>query len=443
MSLEKRLPLSTRALDEIIAFRTDGPVSLAQLLAESSALARRLPGNAYTVNLQTDRYRYLLGFCATLLNGGCTLMPPDQLPATLARLSRDYPDCHILGENAPEFDGLMSNARADEIPLIPADQQAVIAFTSGSTGKPRPNIKYWRTLVTGTANNANLLAVGAAEDSSQPRVNFVATVPCQHMWGLETVILLPLLARVAAGHRSPFYPQDIADALASLPAPRALVSSPIHLEAVAKAEVELPPLHCVYSATAPLFTEQAGLLETAFNAPLIDVFGFSEAGIIASRRASSEDLWRIGPKLTISSAAQGYEINGSHLAGAVPMPDRIEQAGPNHFRWLGRNQDIVKIAGKRGSLADLNRRLLGIDGVIDGVIFAPSENCRRLAALVVTDGLSTAAISESLRREIESVFMPRPIFHVPRLPRQETGKLSRSATLEQFENCRAKQTGAV
>ena len=443
MSLEKRLPLSTRALDEIVAFRADGPVALAQLLAESADLARRLPRQAYTVNLQTDRYRYLLGFCATLLSGGCTLMPADRLQVTLSQLATEYPGCHVLGENAPEFDGLQSNTRADAIPAIPADQQAVIAFTSGSTGKPRPNIKYWETLLTGTANNVDLLAVGAPEDSSQPRVNFVATVPCQHMWGLETVILLPLLSRVAACHRSPFYPQDIADALASLPGPRALVSSPIHLEALARAEVELPPLHCVYSATAPLLPEQAGLLEEAFNAPLIDVFGFSEAGIIASRRASSDDLWRIGPKLTISAAAQGYEINGSHLAGAVPMPDRIEQAGPDHFRWLGRNQDMIKIAGKRGSLADLNRKLLSIDGVIDGVIFAPSDNCRRLAALVVTDGLSTSAVIEPLRREIDAVFMPRPVFRVPRLPRQETGKLSRSATLELFENCRAKQSGAA
>jgi acyl-coenzyme A synthetase/AMP-(fatty) acid ligase len=104
---------------------------------------------------------------------------------------------------------------------------------------------------------------------------------------------------------------------------------------------------------------------------------------------------------------------------------------------------MIKIAGKRGSLADLNRKLLGIDGVIDGVIFAPSDNCRRLAALVVTDGLSTSAVIEPLRREIDAVFMPRPVFRVPRLPRQETGKLSRSATLELFEHCRAKQSGAA
>ena len=166
MSLEKRLPLSTRAPDEIVAFRADGPVSLAQLLAESADLARRLPRQAYTVNLQTDRYRYLLGFCATLLSGGCTLMPADRLQVTLSQLATEYPGCHVLGENAPEFDGLQSNSRADAIPAIPADQQAVIAFTSGSTGKPRPNIKYWETLLTGTANNVDLLAVG--EQASEP-----------------------------------------------------------------------------------------------------------------------------------------------------------------------------------------------------------------------------------------------------------------------------------
>lgn len=370
-------------------------------------------------------------------------MPANRVQQTLGQLSVDYPDCFVLDAENSAFKDLVADADSIEIPLIPARQKAVVAFTSGSTGAPCPNIKYWSTLVTGTINNAAVLGVELAEEASQYHVNLVATVPCQHMWGLETTILFPLLTRVASSYRSPFYPQDIADALASVPEPRALVSSPIHLEAVAGASVKLPPLHCVYSATAPLGDEQAQRLETVFNAPLIDVFGCSESGIIASRRTSNEELWRVGPELTLSASDEGHEISGAHLPHVVPLPDQIEQVGPDRFRWLGRNQDMIKIAGKRGSLADLNRRLLAIDGVIDGVIFMPSDNARRLAALLVTDGLDTASVMQSMRGEVDSVFIPRPVFRVPQLPRQETGKLSRSAMLELFASCRAKQSGAA
>ena len=89
MSLEKRLPLSTRTLDEVIAFRREGPVRLSRLLAESTALADRLPKKAYTVNLQSDRYRFMQACCATLINGGCILMPPNRLPGTRDQLSRE------------------------------------------------------------------------------------------------------------------------------------------------------------------------------------------------------------------------------------------------------------------------------------------------------------------------------------------------------------------
>ena len=97
---------------------------------------------------------------------------------------------------------------------------------------------------------------------------------------------------------------------------------------------------------------------------------------------------------------------------------------------------MINVAGKRGSLADLNHRLREVPGVVDGVIFSPDNNQSRLAALVVAPGIDTSDILRQLKPQIEPVFLPRPILQVPELPRQETGKLAIKAVRELYESTR-------
>jgi len=356
-------------------------------------------------------------------------MPPNQLSATMDRLAADFPDSYRMENDEPLFgeSACLVDQGCETVPDIPAEQLCAIAFTSGSTGQPKPNLKCWRTLVTGTLGNAQLLQLGCDN-----RMNLVATVPSQHMWGMETAILIPLFAKVAASHRTPFYPQDIADALTDISSPRALVSSPVHLDALIRSGVTLPKLDRILCATAPLSTAQAVKLENAFGTRVQEVFGCTESGIIATRDTARESLWRVAGTLHLESGKNGFAVLGEHLPGPVLLPDVIELHGLDHFRWIGRHQDMVKIAGKRESLGDLNLRLLAIDGIDDGVIFSPGDNSQRLAALVVADGLKPAQIRQALGQYVDPVFLPRPIYLVDRLPRQETGKLARAAILDIF-----------
>jgi acyl-coenzyme A synthetase/AMP-(fatty) acid ligase len=100
---------------------------------------------------------------------------------------------------------------------------------------------------------------------------------------------------------------------------------------------------------------------------------------------------------------------------------------------LGRNADMVEVAGKRASLADLTRRLVDVPGVSDGVVFQPEATdgtgVRRLAALVVADGLTEADVLERLAIAMDPVFLPRPVVLVSRLPRNDVGKLPRDRLL--------------
>jgi acyl-coenzyme A synthetase/AMP-(fatty) acid ligase len=432
MKTRTYFPLMDRPSESTIAFDTTGAVNATRFLEEVMLLAGQLPAQRYIINLFSDRYRYLLGFCAATVASQCTLMPPNRLPLTLKQLMEEYEDCYLLGEGQPLATPLVVAAdRAGAAPEIAADQLCAIAFTSGSTGRPKANLKYWRTLHDGSRSNARLLL-----DSSGGCLNLLATVPPQHMWGMEMSILLPLFAPVAISYRTPFFPQDIADALATLPEPRALVSSPVHLDTLLKSGVALPSLSRIYTATAPLSSALANELEERFATVVTDVFGCSETGVLAARRPVHDTYWTASAVFDLANRKDGTLVRAEHLPGEVLMPDIIETAGGCRFRWIGRHQDMVNIAGKRGSLADLNQRLKAMPGVTDGVIFMP-ERSRRLAALVVAPGLAAADVIGYLKTHLEPVFLPRPVYLVPELPRQETGKLALSSVLELFTNVQA------
>ena len=438
MNKRRLFPLTSRKPSEIIAFRSGGEIRVDHFLAEAEALSRQLPEHRYVINLFPDRYQYLLGFCAAVIADQCTLMPPNRLAATLEQLTEAYPDSYTLGDISSGNSNIASSnlsrespAKSIEAPVIPADQLCAIAFTSGSTGEPTPNLKYWGTLRTGSIGSAEMMM-----DKTGDRINLVSTVPAQHMWGFETSILLPLFADAAISHLAPFYPQDIADALDSVPRPRALVSSPVHLRALLKSGVSLVEIERIFTATAPLTVELAQALQARFNTSVLEIFGCSESGILAVRKTASETLWLLSDLFELEPGEEDTLIRSHHLPDDVILPDVVELTGAGQFRWLGRHQDMINVAGKRGSLADLNHRLLAIPGVIDGVIFLPESNPERLAALVVAPGLSPADILRALKLQIEAVFLPRPVYMIPALPRQETGKLARAAVQELYEKTR-------
>ncbi|MCH8248611.1 MAG: acyl-CoA synthetase [Proteobacteria bacterium] len=395
-------------------------------MSEVWALAARLPQRPYVINLHADRYRYLRAFCAALVAGQCTLMPPNRQPHSLQQLRDAYAGAYTVGENGKESVDYWVD---DEfvVPQIPDDQRAAIAFTSGSTGTPTPNLKYWRTLRIGTLSNAAMVL-----DRTDEQYNMVATVPPQHMWGLETSILLPLFANVAVSYLTPFYPQDIVNALNSLPQPRILVSSPIHLETLLKSGVKPDGMSKILTATAPLSKQLAIDLEAFFETRVQDIFGCSESGILATRRTSVDEEWTYSNIFDLSMTDNGVKIAAAHLSSDVILPDVVELTASNRFRWIGRQQDMVNIAGKRGSLAELNFRLRDIPGVEDGVIFVPVNREDRLAALVVAPDLNVSDILGALRSKVEPVFLPRPVVKVSQLPRQETGKLAMQAVQELF-----------
>ena len=419
-------PLTTRRLDDVIACVGGAEIRVDEFLGQVTSLAGSLPQQRYVINLASNRYTFLLGFCAAIVAGQCTLLPPNRQRETVRGIASDYPDSYVF-----EDADIAATEPATSVPEISASQLVAIVFTSGSTGESMGHPKYWETIRGGALANQVSYGLGDA------RVNMLATVPPQHNWGLETSIQLPLFADIAISSETPLFPQDIADALAELPRPRAVVSSPIHLESLLKSGIEGIDIDIILSATAPMSQRLAGDLETRFSARVNEVFGCSEAGSLAARATATETLWHIAEPFRFEILEDRVRISAPHLPEPVVLNDIIELVGESDFRWLGRDQDMINIAGKRGSLAHLNHRLARIPGVIDGVIFMPSEDSKRLAALVVAPGMEPSAILDALKESIDPAFLPRPLYMVPMLPRQETGKLARKMVLDLFETARS------
>ncbi len=443
-----RVPLLGHAsLDDIFAYLPDGPTTVRRFLATASALAKRLPAGRHFLNLCQDRYRFSVGLAAGLLDARTSLQPASQSVETLRQIQRQHPDVFCLCDGAfdsldlprvdfPDLSALGLEAVAG-IPDIPGELVAVTVYTSGSTGLPVAHDKSWGALVRNARAEASRLGLldGA-------RHTIVGTVPAQHMYGFESTVLLAMHGNSPFWSGKPFYPQDIVCALQAVPRPRLLVTTPFHLGTLLAADVELPTLDRLLSATAPLSRELAAAAEARLAAPLEEIYGCTESGQLASRRLLVDAAWLPLDGVCLERDGDRIIASGGHIEGRVPLADALELLPDGRFMLLGRNTDLISIAGKRSSLAYLDHQIRAIPGVVDGAFFQPDEASPhaivRLCAFAVAPELSERQLLAQLRQRVDAVFLPRPLFRVESLPRNNTGKLPRAELQALYESLRQK-----
>jgi acyl-coenzyme A synthetase/AMP-(fatty) acid ligase len=267
----------------------------------------------------------------------------------------------------------------------------------------------------------------------------VATVPHWHMYGLEASLMLPLQYGMALCAERPLFAEDVRASLERVPEPRLLITTPLHLRACVSGSAMPSGIETVISATAPLALELAQQAETALKTQLFEIYGFTEVGSLAMRRSAVSEVWRVLEGAELFEEGGRCMVRASYLAHTVPVPDRVLLHNPFELSLLGRDEDLVNIAGRRTSLGELNHKLNQIEGVTDGVFFLPEEQATstsRLIAFVVAPDRSVEQVLASLRAMVDPLFIPRPLYRVDRLPRNETGKLTQEALSQLAERCR-------
>ena len=459
--------LNYPSLDSPVIFHQGRFRTLKDILCAVNYLDEKLPPHQHLLNLYENRYYFLLGFLLGLKRQSKSLFPSTITSHVLDYLTQQYSDILLLGDNRPVPKKLQychigdylessefTNYRLPDsnwqtiFPSIENTREVVVIFTSGSTGQPKPYQKQWRDLV----QVANLLAREFIFKNGNPCCSaLLATVPAQHMYGLESSIMMALQNGLLLHADKPFFPQDISQCLDDFnTASKAikqtictnLITTPLHLKACLKTGVLLPGVQQFISATAPLDKELALSCEQRFGAQVWEIFGCTEVGSMATRRTIDTEQWTVLEDINLQSADKAGEadIHTSRSITQFPFNDIIELLDSQHFILKGRKEDVINIAGKRTSLSYLNHHLQSWPGLNDACFYQDdSQPESRLIAFVVlehsnkSDSEAIAALKNYLKERLEAIFLPKKVFTVDALPRNATGKLPMTELRQLFK----------
>lgn len=384
INMDGYLPLMAESSEKTtIAFYEGRSIDRKTFLCHVALTRRELYKNKYCINLCENRYHFLVVFAACMANGQISLLPSSRAPREIERLQGLYRDNYVIDDSViTEICKQDKNKKSDaeEKIYIKSDQVIAVVFTSGSTGTPKANPKTWGQLYQSAIQVKDRFKINQNQQHA-----VIATVPPQHMFGFETTIVYPLVSGVAIHCERPFYPLDVIKALAEMPSPRILITTPLHLKACASETNGWPDIEFVISATATMSIDVAKQAEQTLNTKVFEIYGCSEAGAIATHQTSLDTDWHLltNYKITTSEGLTLLEAPG--YSEKIIIPDKVE-VDDHFFKLVGRDDDLINIGGKRGSLSDLTKKIKAIEGVTDAVFIMPDEiegKRSRLAAFVV------------------------------------------------------------
>jgi acyl-coenzyme A synthetase/AMP-(fatty) acid ligase len=428
-----------------------------QIHAASIALAVQIDPASTLCNLCNSRVGFLVTWLAALRRGCLQLLPPSSGHADLVAMLESSKDPYIVVDDPqslkPDWsdharclvhvpDASSSHIPDADLAWSPDwDAPLVRLYTSGSTGTPEPQIKTLGQLSLG----AQLLGARLGEDIDGGLAGLggiVCSVPPQHMFGIETSVMLSLVHGVPVLNRCPLLPADVRAAFESCADGVAWIATPLHLRAVEGSGEVLPRCRAVIASTMPLAAALASEIEARLGAPVLEIYGSTETGAIAMRRTAHETHWRPLQGVRFEQVADGARVWGMHFPSPQVLADHIAPDGRGSFALLGRQADLIKIGGRRASLAGLNQLLQELPGLDDGVFYLPATDApaERLVLIHAGEPLNRTATETWLRERLDPAFLPRAIIRVERLPRRGAGKISRSALDEIYGAWLAKRS---
>jgi acyl-coenzyme A synthetase/AMP-(fatty) acid ligase len=310
-------------------------------------------------------------------------------------------------------------------------QTRIEFFTSGSTSRPKRIEKTLAML------ECEAMALETAWGAGLGRVTMLGMVTHQHIYGLAFRVMWPLVGGRPFSARMHHSWEALS---AELKGPTALVTSPAHLTRIAgmspPAAADRPRL--VLSAGAPLPAAAAREAAAILGTVPTEIFGSTETGALASRRAADEDaLWQPLPGVEVAATEHGLlRVRAPYASGAdwCDLADRVELATGGHFRFCGRADRVAKIEGKRVSLPQLERDLAALPWIADALVTAVPPTQAFLGAVVVLTQAGEAEMvrlgkfrfERLLRRALgstqDAAVLPRRWRFVERIPTDGMGK---------------------
>lgn len=331
---------------------------------------------------------------------------------------------------------------------------SLLKLTSGTTAAPRAIAFRSEQLL------ADCDKICDTKEISDLDLNF-GVIPVSHSYGFSN-LLTPLIARgvpmVLSRDRTP------RAVLGDLARTNATVfpGTPVFYQAFCEMEKipALPKLRLCISAGAPLPLAVAKRFREKFGLSIHSFYGASECGgICYDRDAKLEiegfvgapmndvDLEIVDPsaessqvRVRSAAAGDGYfpEPDEEKLASGVFIPDDLLTSEGDGFKIVGRVSDVINVAGKKVSPAEIEATLLRFAGVRQAIAFGRPAAAGALrneevtACVVGNANVTETKLLDFCRRELSSWQVPKRIFVVDRIPTNERGKTSRRELAKRF-----------
>ncbi|MEN6624163.1 MAG: class I adenylate-forming enzyme family protein [Smithella sp.] len=316
----------------------------------------------------------------------------------------------------------------DSKALRDPDKPFLYLFTGGSTGKPKVWSKSPRNML---AEAFYLKEKFALSDKDL----FIATVPPYHIYGLLFSVLIPFISQAGSLPDIYTFPQEIISTINKHKA-TVLVSIPIHYRSLKVDNLAAPSLKAAFSSSGALDNSDAKYFHEKTGLGITEIYGSTETGGIATRSITENtDSWKpfdivswrlAGKRLSVKSDFASQEMERDKESFCL-TGDEAREDVDNRFVLLGRADGIVKVAGKRVDLTDVQNKIKALPEVSDAIVIAlPEEKGREnVIAALVACSLTEVQIRKKLMNILEPYAVPRRIKIVRQITRTATGKVDR------------------
>ncbi|HEV3391915.1 MAG TPA: class I adenylate-forming enzyme family protein [Chthoniobacterales bacterium] len=329
---------------------------------------------------------------------------------------------------------------------------SLLKLTSGTTAEPQVIRFRSEQLLADCDQICETMGISDVD------LNF-GVIPVSHSYGFSN-LLTPVIGRgvpmVLSRDRTP---RAVLDDIARTNA-TAFPGMPVFYQAFCEMTdvPRLPKMRLCISAGAPLPLAIAKKFRERFGLSIHSFYGASECGgICYDRDAKLEvegfvgapmkdvDLEMIDPnarssqiRVRTAAAGDGHfpESNEEKVGNGVFIPDDLLVRDGDGFKIVGRVSDLINVAGKKVSPAEIEQVLVRFRGVRQAIAFgrpaAAGLRNEEVAACVVADVDCEDELLEFCRRELSAWQVPRKIFILDSMPANERGKISRRELARQF-----------
>ena len=339
----------------------------------------------------------------------------------------------ILSENAHE--GIY------KCPKIISDETSIVLFTSGSTGTPKA---IGQRLTELENDNAFILSKWGEELLTR---KVCSTVNQHHIYGLLFSILLPFTAGIHFRRQRIQVPEEF---LKLTDTGYAIITIPAFLKR--GVEILTPNGLCakspwIFVSGGALNSELARKTGEVFGSWPVEIYGSTETSGIAWRQSNKGIEWTPFDNVQLSQNDEGCLVIRSPYIrdpAGFETADTVELLKDGHFLLKERIDSVVKIEGKRVSLAEVKARILQ-SGLADDAFVISMESARQyLAAVIIFNNEGKKKFNnveihdinkfwkKHLLNYFENTVIPKKWRYPEVLPADIQGKVKKEAILQLF-----------